>query len=137
MRLLGPGYDEHGLVFCQPDGRPLHAHNIAQRDLRRVLALEGLRAELLAKGVPEEALSKGLPRIRFHDLRHTSASLLLQQGVHPKVVQERLGHASIAMTLDIYSHIVPGMQEEAVRNLEVRLFGLPKGGVEVTNPNAK
>ena len=106
-------------------------------DLRRVLALESLRTELRAKGVAEEDLPKGLPRIRFHDLRHTAASLLLQQGVHPKVVQERLGHASIAMTLDIYSHVVPGMQEQAVHALEMRLFGLPEGGVEVGSPSAE
>lgn len=68
----------------------------------------------------------GLPRIRFHDLRHCHATLLLQQGVHPKVVQERLGHANISMTLDTYSHVVPGMQEEAVRIFQARLFG-PEG----------
>lgn len=86
-----------------------------------MLSLDGLRAELRAKGVPEEALPKGLPRIRFHDLRHVCAMLMLSQGVHPKVVQERLGHASIGMTLDIYSHVVPGMQEQATLLLEERL----------------
>jgi integrase len=54
-----------------------------------------------------------LPRIRLHDLRHTHATLALQAGVHPKVVQERLGHSTIAITLDIYSHVIPAMQEEA------------------------
>jgi integrase len=54
-----------------------------------------------------------LPRIRLHDLRHTHATLALQAGVHPKVVQERLGHSTIAITLDIYSHVIPAMQKEA------------------------
>ena len=54
-----------------------------------------------------------LPDIRFHDLRHTSATLLLSQGVHPKVVQERLGHSQISVTLDTYSHVLPTMQLEA------------------------
>ena len=60
----------------------------------------------------------GLPDIRFHDLRHTSATLMLQQGVHPKVVQERLGHSDISLTLNTYSHVVPGMQEEAAGKLD-------------------
>lgn len=57
-------------------------------------------------------------KIRFHDLRHTHATLLLQQGVHPKIVSERLGHSTISMTLDTYSHVLPNMQREAVRQLE-------------------
>ncbi len=55
----------------------------------------------------------GLPRITFHDLRHTCASLLFQKNVHPKFIQELLGHASIAITLDTYSHMLPGMGSEA------------------------
>jgi integrase len=55
----------------------------------------------------------GLPLIRLHDLRHTAATLALAAGVHPKVVQERLGHSSIGITLDTYSHVVQGMQAEA------------------------
>jgi integrase len=103
-RDLGSAYVDHGLIFCQPDGKPLHAHNVSQRDFRRVVK----RA--------------GVPRIRFHDLRHCHATLLLQQGVHPKVVQERLGHSTITMTLDTYSHVLPGMQECAAADLEKRLL---------------
>src|SRR5205814_7809681 len=55
----------------------------------------------------------GLPRMRFHDLRHSAATILLVAGVHPKAVQERLGHSSIAMTLDVYSHVLPSMQQAA------------------------
>jgi len=63
----------------------------------------------------------GLPHVRFHDLRHAHATLLLLQGVHPKVVSERLGHATVGITLDIYSHVIPGMQAEAARAFD-RLF---------------
>ncbi len=59
-----------------------------------------------------------LPHIRFHDLRHTAATLLLLQGVHPKVVSEMLGHASIAITLDLYSHVLPDMHREATVAME-------------------
>jgi integrase len=59
----------------------------------------------------------GLPKIRLHDLLHTAASLAMATGVHPKVVSERLGHASVAFTLDVYSHLVPGMQEEAATQI--------------------
>ncbi|WXJ81034.1 Tyrosine recombinase XerC [Moorella humiferrea] len=60
----------------------------------------------------------GLPRLNFHYLRHTHASLLLQAGVDIKIISERLGHSSIRITYDIYSHLMPGMQKEAVNRLE-------------------
>ncbi len=107
-RDFGQAYEDYGLVFCQPNGRPLHAHNVTQLDFKRV------------------AKTAGVPRIRFHDLRHCHATLLLQQGVHPKVVQERLGHSTISMTLDTYSHVIPGMQERAAADLEKRLFAEAK-----------
>jgi len=56
----------------------------------------------------------GLPDKRFHDLRHTCASILLSKNVHPKIVQEMLGHSSITITLDLYSHVLPDIQEKAV-----------------------
>jgi integrase len=66
----------------------------------------------------------GLPLIRIHDLRHTAATLLLLAGVHPKVVSEMLGHASIAITLDLYGHVLPDMQREATAAMERTLnFG--------------
>ena len=64
------------------------------------------------------SLSTGLERIRFHDARHTRASLMLKQGVHPKVVQERLGHATISTTLDLYSHVSPGLQQRAAEGFD-------------------
>ncbi len=103
--LLGDLYQDQGLVFCQANGKPLHANDIRRGDFRKVLN------------------RPGLPQIRFHDLRHCHATLLLQQGANPKVVQERLGHSTPAFTLAIYGHVLPGMQEEAARTLEGRLFG--------------
>ncbi len=67
----------------------------------------------------------GLPAIRFHDLRHTSATLLLAAGVHPKVVQERLGHAHISLTLDTYSHVLPAMEKDAASRLDSVLVATP------------
>jgi len=64
----------------------------------------------------------GLPAIRFHDLRHTCASLLLAANVNPKVVSELLGHATVAITLDIYSHVMPDMQEDAASTLATMLY---------------
>ena len=63
----------------------------------------------------------GLPDIRFHDLRHTCATLLLTKGVHPKIVSEMLGHSSVAITLDIYSHVIPGLGEAAASAMEEAL----------------
>ena len=60
----------------------------------------------------------GLKEVRLHDARHTHASLMLKQGIHPKVVQERLGHASIKVTLDTYSHVVPGIQQAAANKFD-------------------
>ena len=70
---------------------------------------------------PTPETRAGLQKVRFHDLRHTEATLLLTEGVHPKVVQERLGHATIAITLDTYSHVVEGMQREAAHRLDIPL----------------
>jgi integrase len=64
---------------------------------------------------PRSSSGRGSPRVRFHDLRHAHATLLLVKGVHPKIVPERLGHASIGITLDTYSHVLPSMQDEAAQ----------------------
>ncbi len=68
-----------------------------------------------------------LPRIRLYDLRHSCATLLLSENEHPKVVSERLGHASVTLTLDTYSHVLPTMQEAATQKLESLLYGKKKG----------
>jgi integrase len=64
------------------------------------------------------AAKAGVKVIRFHDARHTHASLMLKAGIHPKIVQERLGHASIQITLDTYSHVSPGLQEAAAAQFD-------------------
>ena len=91
-------------VFCGDDGKPLSRFPVRWA-FRKILK------------------AAGLPELRFHDLRHTSATLLLQAGVHPKIVQERLGHAKIDVTLDVYSHVMPGMQREAANHLDGLLTG--------------
>ncbi len=70
------------------------------------------------------ARKAGFPHLRLHDLRHTHATLVLQQGVHLKVVQERLGHATISTTSDIYSHVLPGIQEAAAARFDDEFSGV-------------
>ncbi len=95
----GDEWDGQDLVFCTDRGRPLGWRDV-HRDFKHVLR------------------KAGLPAIRFHDLRHTNATLLLEQGVHPKVVQERLGHSDISVTLNTYSHVTPTMGKDAARKLD-------------------
>jgi integrase len=99
----GPVYTDHGLVFSREDGTPVWPRTFS-------------------RAFERHAKTAGLPPIRLHDLRHSWATLALRAGVHPKVVQERLGHASIAITLDVYSHAVPAMQEDAAERVAA-LFG--------------
>jgi integrase len=99
----GSLWQENGLVFASETGAPLDRHNVTLHRFKPLLK----RA--------------GLPHFRFHDLRHTCATLLLTQNVNPKVVSEMLGHSSIAITLDTYSHVLPNMQDSAARALEEAL----------------
>lgn len=98
----GPAWHQTDLVFTDALGRP-----IDENGLRRAFY------EVLA--------GAGLPRIRLHDLRHTMATLMLAQGEHPKVVSERLGHATVGITLDLYSHVLPGLQAAAADRLAAAL----------------
>jgi integrase len=100
--MLAEGY-RGALVFCDTEGNPIRKSNLTHRSFKKILA------------------HAKLPDIRFHDVRHTAATLLLAEGVHPKVVQERLGHASITLTLDTYSHVLPSLQKDATEKLN-RLF---------------
>ena len=94
----GPAWQEHEYVFCTLTGTHLRPNHVYD-EFKKIL-----------KGA-------GLPAIRFHDLRHSTATMLLGLGVHAKVVQEMLGHAQTSMTMDIYSHVLPGMQLDAVHRL--------------------
>jgi integrase len=100
---LGTLWQDTGLVFTSVKGTPLDVANLTYGSFRPLL---------------ERA---GLARIRFHDLRHTCATLLLLRNVNPKIVQEMLGHANISETMDTYSHVLPSMQESAVSAMESAL----------------
>jgi integrase len=102
---LGAAWADNDLVFPSRVGTPIMARNLYR----------AFKA-LLAKA--------RLPRaVRFHDLRHTCATLLLAARVNPKVVSEMLGHASVAITLDIYSHVLPDMQQDAAATMGQMLYG--------------
>jgi integrase len=88
------------LLFATSTGGPINPSNLRKRSLTPLL---------------EKA---NLPRVRYFDLRHTCATLLLAQGTHPKFVQELLGHATIAITLDTYSHVMPSMGEQTARAMQ-------------------
>jgi integrase len=96
---VGEKWQDKGLVFCDGYGG-FFSPDMVLRRFDKLL---------------DEA---GLPHMRFHDLRHSAATILLVAGVHPKVVQERLGHSTIAMTLDVYSHVLPSMQQEAAGKID-------------------
>ena len=100
----GDLYGDQGFVFTTSSGAPLNPSNIRNRNLRR----------LTRKAV--------LSEIRFHDLRHTCATLPLSKNVHPKIVQEMLGHANVAITLDTYSHVLPGLGDRAASAMENALL---------------
>ncbi|HZF58673.1 MAG TPA: tyrosine-type recombinase/integrase, partial [Rubrobacter sp.] len=103
MERLGSLYQPGGLVFATESGTFINSSNLRNRFFKPLL---------------KQAC---LPDIRFHDLRHTCATLLLSQDTHPKLVQELLGHATIAMTLDTYSHFLPSMRDQTVRAMEAAL----------------
>jgi integrase len=101
---VGARYQDSGLVFTWPDGSPIHP----------------LR---FSRWFEQHARRAGLPRIRLHDLRHSYASAALAAGVPAKVISERLGHATIAVTMDIYSHVLPGLDREAADSVARLILG--------------
>ncbi|HUU63987.1 MAG TPA: tyrosine-type recombinase/integrase [Dehalococcoidia bacterium] len=110
QKSLGKTLAPTDLVFSHPDGKPIRPNSVT-RALSSIARLVGLYD------------------IRLHDLRHAHATILLRQGIHPKIVQERLGHSSISITLDTYSHVLPGLQEAAARRFEE---GLQEAPIEVS-----
>lgn len=100
---LGPDFrNDHDLVFTDGFGAPLNPDTVSKSFSRLVRGL-------------------GYPKLRLHDLRHTAATLMLRQGVHAKIVSEMLGHSSVALTLDTYSHVAPTMQESAAAKMDAAL----------------
>ena len=99
MQATGTTLKEEDFVFSQIDGKPPLPNTVTHNWIKLVRRI-------------------GLKGIRLHDARHSHASLMLKQGIHPKIVQERLGHASIQVTLDTYSHVVSGLQEAAANGFD-------------------
>ena len=97
--ILGTPLNDGDLIFGTIDGNPL-------------------RPDTVTRAWTTLAAQAGLKVIRLHDARHTHASIMLKQGIHPKIVQERLAHSSIGITLDTYSHVTPGLQEAAAIRFE-------------------
>ncbi|MGG4026847.1 tyrosine-type recombinase/integrase [Geobacillus stearothermophilus] len=100
---LGTQYQDNNLIVCTDDGKPLDPRNLLRQFYRLI----------------EEA---SVPRISFHDLWHTHATILMQQGENPKVVSERLGHSRVGITLDLYSHVSDDLQEQAAEKFENALL---------------
>jgi len=142
---LGSEYATHGLIFASSFGRPLRWDNAVRRHFAPILARTSVRlAGLTAPEAPlkedgraawrewaahrgkveERALEvTGLARMRPYDLRHSSATLLLASGEHPKIVAELLGHAKVTLTLDTYSHVSPAMMDQAAKRMEELVSG--------------
>jgi integrase len=113
---LGKAYEELDLVFPKVDGTPTNPDFFSQCFDRTVARLK-------------------LPRIRLHDLRHTHATLALSAGVPPKVISDRLGHATVAFTLDVYTHAIPQMQEDAADQIAELIFGPEDEGNKEEKPD--
>lgn len=122
--LLGAEYEDNGLVFATEFGKALDPGNLSSRNFRRIMAAAKLGEweTVSVGGRVKKETRRFRPAFRVYDLRHTCATLLLKGGVNAKIVQERLGHASITLTLDTYSHVLPDMQEGAADALEA-MFG--------------
>lgn len=97
--IAGERWEENNLIFPNTVGRPME-HSRLLKEYKEILGMAGL------------------PIIRFHDLRHTAATLMLQAGIHPKIVQETLGHADISLTMNTYSHALPTLQREAAEKMD-------------------
>lgn len=116
--MLAEGNARSPYVFCDTNGGPLRTQNVLRRSFRPILKA----AEAALVDATRDDTAK-FPAIRFHDLRHTAATLALQEGVHAKVVSEMLGHATVAFTLDTYAHVLPSMGKAAAAAMN-RLFAV-------------
>jgi integrase len=113
--VVGSRYRDHGYVFTWPDGRPLHPENIAN-------------------WFEQHTRAAGLPRIRLHDVRHSYATAPLKTGISAKVISERLGHATVQITLDTYSHVLPGLDAQAAETVARLILGDGAASAEVSKP---
>ena len=113
---LGKAFHDNGYVFCKENGDQYRPDSITQKWERFIAA-------------------KGLPKIRLHDLRHSNATALIEAGISPKVVQERLGHSDVTTTLNIYTHVTPAKDRAAADTMDNLIFG-GFGSGEAKNSNA-
>lgn len=102
--LAGDAWQDANLVFPAREGRPFNPEHFWREFVTRCDRYS-------------------VPRIALHDFRHTHATLALQEGIHPRIVQERLGHSTISITLDVYSHVLPTMREEAAAMIGAAVLG--------------
>ncbi|MEV4317111.1 tyrosine-type recombinase/integrase [Actinocrispum sp. NPDC049592] len=107
----GNGYQDHGLVFCWENGKPIYPDTITET----------------FNAIVDRA---GLPHIKLHDVRHTYATVALRSGVHPKIVSARLGHATVAFTLDVYAADIPGLDREAAEDISGLFLPGPETGLD-------
>lgn len=114
--LVGADHSDEGLVFHRPEGSALRPETVSATFLRRQAELD-------------------LPRLTLKGLRHTRATTALEQGIHPKVVQERLGHSTINITIDIYSHVSPTMHDEAANQIARLILGAPDDDTAESDTN--
>lgn len=114
--LVGADHSDEGLVFHRPEGSALRPETVSATFLRRQAKLD-------------------LPRLTLKGLRHTRATTALEQGIHPKVVQERLGHSTINITIDIYSHVSPTMHDEAANQIARLILGAPDDDTAESDTN--
>ena len=105
-RLKAAKWEDHGLIFPNRVGKPMDHNNLYHRNFKSLPKRAGLWSEDKDKC------------FTFHSLRHTCATLLVSKNVHPKIIQEMLGHATITQTMDTYSHVLPGMGDVAASALE-------------------
>ena len=98
--ILDPAYEDQGLIFASAKGTPLEASNVVNRSFKPLLK----RA--------------GITRIKFHELRHTCASVMAKAGVMPRYAPDRLGHADVSLTMDTYPHVLPDTRAEVAKKIE-------------------
>lgn len=114
-------YSDLDLVFPTETGTPTLYGNLDRRHFKKII--QNANEEIAESNVENGTAYPPIPIIRLYDLRHTMATLLLGQGINPKIVSERLGHSSISLTLDTYSHVLPTMQQDATEQIEKLIFG--------------
>jgi integrase len=123
--LMGENWENIDFVFANEVGRPIEATNLLRRSFKPLLKSictcghrEGEHENNRTCSRCACSTFSSLPDIRFHDLRHSAATLLLEKGIHPKIVSDMLGHSQVGITLNLYSHVTPTMQKQAAEAMD-------------------